>query len=96
MVYSETFVNVYAVQKIIIFWDNVLVETYKKWQKCVSKMKILTKIISSFGFDFVYWLIMTDFIYFKTVLFMASDVYWIAQLSWLLNGTRLQLDPLSE
>ena len=38
-------------------------------------MQMLTKIISSFGFDFVYWLIMTDFIYFKTVLFMASDVY---------------------
>ena len=38
-------------------------------------MKILTKIVSSFGFDFVYWLIMTNFIYFKTALFMASDVY---------------------
>ena len=89
MVYSETFVNVYAVEKIKIFWDNVLIETYKKLQKCVPKVKMLTKIISSFGFDFVYWLIMTDFIYFKTVLFMASDVYWIAQLSCLLNGARL-------
>ena len=57
IVYSKIFVNVYAVQEMTIFWDNVLVRTHKKWQKFVSKMLMLTKIFSWFVFHFVYWLV---------------------------------------